>query len=323
MVTSDLMARGVDIVNINLVINLDVPSDSSTYLHRIGRCGRFGRRGLAITLASDDTEMDKFRKLLGIIGGNKMKVATFPTTLDANTKFDAWHSEEYSDSTDSYVFGVRAEESGPTEIEAKELPNEVECQQRSVNDESDSIESRNLNLLEVARLMVDLDPNQQQPNIDLDDDLFASFQNSNGENAQPELEISENIFEEFAQVKCSSTNETELEDQIGLVLGQQENDEILPNENVSHEKKPNQTKVIETVRNLSKKSENSNIMPEKTEQNEKCHQKLSKNKNSSGTNFESTSNKHWTNLYWQQLSDINQYVINSNYLYKRMPNRQM
>ena len=43
LLTTDLSARGIDAANVNLVINLEVPWDHNTYLHRIGRCGRFGR----------------------------------------------------------------------------------------------------------------------------------------------------------------------------------------------------------------------------------------------------------------------------------------
>ena len=49
LVSTDLTARGVDVERISLVINIDVPSSSATYLHRVGRTGRFGTLGVAIT----------------------------------------------------------------------------------------------------------------------------------------------------------------------------------------------------------------------------------------------------------------------------------
>lgn len=42
LVSTDLTARGIDVESINIVINMDVPWDCETYLHRIGRAGRFG-----------------------------------------------------------------------------------------------------------------------------------------------------------------------------------------------------------------------------------------------------------------------------------------
>ena len=39
LVSTDLIARGVDVEHVNVVVNLDVPSDSATYLHRVGRTG--------------------------------------------------------------------------------------------------------------------------------------------------------------------------------------------------------------------------------------------------------------------------------------------
>jgi len=57
LVTSDLFTRGIDIESVNVVINFDFPRTTETYLHRIGRSGRFGHRGLAINLL---TPKDRF-----------------------------------------------------------------------------------------------------------------------------------------------------------------------------------------------------------------------------------------------------------------------
>lgn len=54
LVSTDLTARGIDVDRVNFVVNLDLPRDPATYLHRVGRSGRFGGRGLAVTLLSPD-----------------------------------------------------------------------------------------------------------------------------------------------------------------------------------------------------------------------------------------------------------------------------
>merc|ERR1712151_921137 len=54
MVSTDLFGRGIDIERVNIVINYDMPSDSDSYLHRVGRAGRFGTKGLALTFVSTD-----------------------------------------------------------------------------------------------------------------------------------------------------------------------------------------------------------------------------------------------------------------------------
>ncbi|CAG8516537.1 2915_t:CDS:10 [Ambispora leptoticha] len=56
LVCSDLIARGIDIDRVNLVVNLDIPKDPETYLHRVGRTGRYGTHGLAISFV-DEKEM--------------------------------------------------------------------------------------------------------------------------------------------------------------------------------------------------------------------------------------------------------------------------
>jgi ATP-dependent RNA helicase DDX6/DHH1 len=53
LVSSDLFTRGIDIQTVNVVINFDFPKSSETYLHRIGRSGRYGHLGLAINFITD------------------------------------------------------------------------------------------------------------------------------------------------------------------------------------------------------------------------------------------------------------------------------
>ena len=52
LITSDLFARGIDVQQVNIVINFDIPKSEHTYLHRIGRSGRWGRKGIAINFQS-------------------------------------------------------------------------------------------------------------------------------------------------------------------------------------------------------------------------------------------------------------------------------
>jgi translation initiation factor 4A len=48
LITTDLLARGIDVQQVSLVINYDLPTNRENYIHRIGRGGRFGRKGVAI-----------------------------------------------------------------------------------------------------------------------------------------------------------------------------------------------------------------------------------------------------------------------------------
>lgn len=58
LVSTDLFGRGIDIEKINVVINYDMPVDSDSYLHRVGRAGRFGTKGLAITFCSEEADQE-------------------------------------------------------------------------------------------------------------------------------------------------------------------------------------------------------------------------------------------------------------------------
>ena len=50
LITTDLLARGIDVQQVSLVINYDLPTNRENYIHRIGRSGRFGRQGVAINV---------------------------------------------------------------------------------------------------------------------------------------------------------------------------------------------------------------------------------------------------------------------------------
>ncbi len=64
LITSDLFARGIDVQQVSIVINFDIPRNEHTYLHRIGRSGRWGRKGIAInfTTKHDSTRLKKFEE---------------------------------------------------------------------------------------------------------------------------------------------------------------------------------------------------------------------------------------------------------------------
>jgi ATP-dependent RNA helicase DDX6/DHH1 len=78
LVSSDLFTRGIDIPAVNVVINFDFPKNAETYLHRIGRSGRFGHLGLAINLL---TYEDRFN-LYKIEKELNTEIKPIPSTID-------------------------------------------------------------------------------------------------------------------------------------------------------------------------------------------------------------------------------------------------
>lgn len=58
LLTTDLLSRGIDIPDVNLVVNYDLPPNKETYIHRIGRCGRFGKKGVSISMVKVDDQSD-------------------------------------------------------------------------------------------------------------------------------------------------------------------------------------------------------------------------------------------------------------------------
>ena len=83
LITTDLFARGIDITTISFVFNYDIPLIGETYIHRIGRTGRYGRKGYAINLMTTSTE----NKLVEYINKYNINIVELPHDFDKNLKF--------------------------------------------------------------------------------------------------------------------------------------------------------------------------------------------------------------------------------------------
>ncbi len=84
LIATDVAARGLDVKHVSHVVNFDVPADAEAYVHRIGRTGRAGREGVAITLA----EPREHRLLRNIerMTSQRIEIATVPTVADLKSK---------------------------------------------------------------------------------------------------------------------------------------------------------------------------------------------------------------------------------------------
>ncbi|XP_058498643.1 probable ATP-dependent RNA helicase DDX20 [Solea solea] len=80
LISTDLTSRGIDADKVNLVINLDVPQDWETYMHRIGRAGRFGTQGLAVTYCCHGEEENKMMAIAQKCGLN---LSVLPSVMEA------------------------------------------------------------------------------------------------------------------------------------------------------------------------------------------------------------------------------------------------
>ncbi|KAJ1877298.1 Suppressor of the cold-sensitive snRNP biogenesis mutant brr1-1, partial [Kickxella alabastrina] len=82
MVATDIIGRGIDVERVNIVINYDISSDADSYLHRVGRAGRFGTKGLAITFVSTDED----KKILESVQERfEVNINELPADIDPKT----------------------------------------------------------------------------------------------------------------------------------------------------------------------------------------------------------------------------------------------
>jgi len=84
LIATDVAARGLDIEHLSHVVNYDVPTSPEAYVHRIGRTGRAGREGVAITLA--EPREHNFLRNIERVTKQKIEIATVPTVADLRAR---------------------------------------------------------------------------------------------------------------------------------------------------------------------------------------------------------------------------------------------
>merc|ERR1711966_619218 len=82
MVCTDLFGRGIDIERVNIVINYDMTDESDAYLHRVGRAGRFGTKGLAISFGGSDEDQEVLKKTQERF---EVNIEAMPATIDTTS----------------------------------------------------------------------------------------------------------------------------------------------------------------------------------------------------------------------------------------------
>ena len=80
LVATDVAARGLDIDHVSHVVNFDLPTAAEVYVHRIGRTGRIGREGVAITLVAPREQ--RFLQYVERLTKQKIEIGKLPTEAD-------------------------------------------------------------------------------------------------------------------------------------------------------------------------------------------------------------------------------------------------
>ncbi|KAJ3450775.1 atp-dependent RNA helicase ddx39a [Anaeramoeba flamelloides] len=82
LVSTDVFGRGIDIERVNIVINYDMAIDSNTYLHRVGRAGRFSTKGLIITFCSSQTDSKTINQVQEVF---EVGITELPKSIDVSS----------------------------------------------------------------------------------------------------------------------------------------------------------------------------------------------------------------------------------------------
>ncbi|OIR59184.1 MAG: ATP-dependent RNA helicase SUB2 [Amphiamblys sp. WSBS2006] len=86
MVATDIIGRGIDVEKVNIVFNYDMPDSGDSYLHRVGRAGRFGTKGLAVSFISGGEDKTVLEQVQGRFD---VKVEEMPSEIDVSSYMNA------------------------------------------------------------------------------------------------------------------------------------------------------------------------------------------------------------------------------------------
>lgn len=303
LIASDVMARGIDVENVNLVINLDVPTDSSTYLHRIGRCGRFGTYGIAITLISDNMDMNKFKEIMGNIGGDDIKLSLLPSVSELdNTRLWDFSNEQ------SIVSIFNETDEMPNEGKSFVNYRENSSNVTESNQDGLSTQNKNIELLEISKLMLENKPTNA---IQVDLDLFTDYSNLDVALNTAIVESNEEIQMKYSDQEVSSneainvTNEDVHMKRISQPDTSQNHAFVQAVKNLQISEKRDVSASIVMVDskrenfNADKPDNSTYVATMMKKKAAKLHDPVRKSK--------SRIQNLWQNIYWQQFNQINQY----------------
>ncbi|KAL4563809.1 hypothetical protein LXL04_027855 [Taraxacum kok-saghyz] len=141
LITTDLLARGIDVQQVSLVINYDLPTQPENYLHRIGRSGRFGRKGVAINFVTleDEKMLSDIQKFYNVV----------VEELPSNLPYTTIHSNLQPISSNSQVMASMVHEgsqfdAGQFDSKMKLLSSDAQDFYTSYDEVYDSFDAMNL-----------------------------------------------------------------------------------------------------------------------------------------------------------------------------------
>ena len=112
LVATDVAARGIDINDVELVINFDIPQDEEYFIHRTGRTGRAGKAGMALSLVQSSSDLSKIKSLSKYINLTikELKVPTFKEIKEKNIKGLLKDIRKHIDfsQTNNYMYAIES-----------------------------------------------------------------------------------------------------------------------------------------------------------------------------------------------------------------------
>ena len=180
IVSTDLISRGVDCERVNLVINVDLPRDGQTFMHRCGRTGRFGTSGVAVAVLEDEKELKTLKDM-----------------LDKTSKEESerWNIEEGDEIDDEYRSGEKSTRAAFCNLE--KLPDTVPESWYAYDlEENDEKRLQALHLEEEKLALLETSSEEEEESSSSGSSSSGSSSSSEGDDSEGEYDDDEDEDDE-------------------------------------------------------------------------------------------------------------------------------
>lgn len=196
LVATNVIARGIDIKDVSMIINYDVPRSADDYVHRIGRTGRYDRSGIAVTLVTR-RDSKAFAEIEKIAGKGLTKIS-LPESFNESSDFD-WETKEFKGKGRSGSAGdkeaSKSDDSGSSKREAKSSDSSDSSDSKSDRKNKDESGSKGRSKRSSSRSRGGSDKRESQPE-----------DRSNTKEAPSDTKESQKSDETRSSSKSSSSN---------------------------------------------------------------------------------------------------------------------
>jgi len=207
MVATDVLSRGIDIDDVSLIVNFDVPNNPEDYIHRVGRTGRYDKKGTAITFVSNNDK--KYYHAIKRVVGDQLTVKDLPEKKSEEQKKKKDSRSEKKQSQEQQRDTQSGEEQAP-KTETKQQSSASADKKQDTDASKDTRKPRPAHLTDPS--IKKPEPKEEKPTNGQKESKKTEKKADNKQDKKSEKVSSEYIDERTKEILRRHKNETEGED---------------------------------------------------------------------------------------------------------------